>query len=107
MPYVTCAAAQCDYPEYCYSDHWVPQPLEGKVVTALFILRNGRPLKTLRNEMVGGSEEEPIYAFVQREDKLTGRFVVGQFEDIQVAGRQHRVRFVFDGVNFVEEVKSE
>ena len=24
MPYISCDEAQCDYPEFCMSDHWVP-----------------------------------------------------------------------------------
>jgi len=24
MPYISCEEAQCDYPEFCMSDHWVP-----------------------------------------------------------------------------------
>lgn len=24
MPYIPCEEAWCDYPEQCWSDHWVP-----------------------------------------------------------------------------------
>lgn len=28
MPYIDCTEAQCDYPEHCFSDHWVPATQE-------------------------------------------------------------------------------
>lgn len=33
MGYISCEESQCDYPEWCQSDHWRPDPIPNWVIS--------------------------------------------------------------------------